>query len=340
LSAVAGRPDEEQLLMRDPTVLSMIIGIAVIVVVAGVSLVMVKSPGELAEARLSDLSGLRRSRAGKPLDAAAGILARPAAIDLGGTSFWTRLVPKAEDLNLLYEQADVNVNFKTFLGLVGALAVVGILFGIVFRLPIYLIPLGAPVFGMLPFLWLFHRRRKRIAQFIEAMPEAVELISRSLRAGHGLASGLHLVAEEMKGPVADEFNRVFEEQNLGIPIELSLRNMADRIPVMDVRFFVIAVVVQRATGGDLAEVLDKIGRLIRQRYEMHGHVKALTAEGRLSGIVLLGMPPAMLAYLCFANYSYVSVLFNTPMGVKMLAYATVGQFIGALMIKKIVAIKV
>ena len=106
------------------------------------------------------------------------------------------------------------------------------------------------------------------------MPEAVELISRALRAGHGLASGLHLVAEEMKGPVADEFNRVFEEQNLGIPIELALRNMADRIPVMDVRFFVIAVVIQRSTGGDLAEVLDKIGRLIRQRFELHGHVKA------------------------------------------------------------------
>ncbi len=161
------------------------------------------------------------------------------------------------------------------------------------------------------------------------MPEAVELMSRSLRAGHGLAAGLHLVAEEMKGPVADEFNRVFEEQNLGIPIELSLRNMADRIPVMDVRFFVIAVVVQRATGGDLAEVLDKIGRLIRQRFELHGHVAGLTAEGRLSGIVLLAMPPALLAYLCFVNYEYVSVLFKTPIGIKMLAFTAVGQFLGS-----------
>ena len=145
------------------------------------------------------------------------------------------------------------------------------------------------------------------------MPEAVELISRALRAGHGLASGLHLVAEEMKGPIADEFNRVFEEQNLGIPIELALRNMADRIPVMDVRFFVIAVVIQRSTGGDLAEVLDKIGRLIRQRFELHGHVKSLTAEGRLSGVVLLAMPPvAARASLSFVNYDYVSVLFTTP----------------------------
>ena len=172
------------------------------------------------------------------------------------------------------------------------------------------------------------------------MPEAVELVSRALRAGHGLASGLRLVAEEMKGPIADEFNRIFEEQNLGIPIELALRNMADRIPVMDVRFFVIAVVIQRSTGGDLAEVLDKIGRLIRQRFELRGHVKALTAEGRLSGVVLLAMPPAMLVLLYFLNREYVSVLFTNPIGVKMLSFTAAGQVVGAWVIKKIVAIKV
>ncbi len=133
---------------------------------------------------------------------------------------------------------------------------------------------GGALLGALPFFWLIRRRQKRISKFVDAMPEAVELISRALRAGHGLASGLHLVAEEMKGPIADEFNRVFEEQNLGIPIELALRNMADRIPVMDVRFFVIAVVIQRSTGGDLAEVLDKIGRLIRQRFELQGTSRA------------------------------------------------------------------
>jgi tight adherence protein B len=326
--------------MRDPTFLSMVIGIVVIAVVGGLSLVMGKSPGDLAEARLAGLSGRRRGPADKSVDPAAGILARPAAIDLGGTSFWSRVVPNAENLNLLYEQADVNLTFKTFMGIVGALAVAGVIFCMGFRLPIYLIPLAAPVFGSLPFLWLLHRRKKRIRLFIDAMPEAVELMSRSLRSGHGLASGLHLVAEEMKGPIADEFNRVFEEQNLGIPIELSLRNMADRIPLMDVRFFVIAVVVQRSTGGDLAEVLDKIGRLIRQRVEMRGHVKALTAEGRLSGIVLLAMPPGLLGYLCLVNFEYVSVLFTTMIGNKMLAATAVAQFLGALLINKIVAIKV
>jgi tight adherence protein B len=267
-------------------------------------------------------------------------MARPAAIDLGSPSLLSRVIPNAEKLNLLYEQADVGFSFDRFMIAVVILAVAGSVFGLVFRLPALAIPVAALVWGALPFFWLIRRRRKRIDQFVETMPEAVELVSRALRAGHGLASGLHLVAEEMNGPIADEFNRVFEEQNLGIPIEVSLRNMADRIPVMDVRFFVIAVVIQRSTGGDLAEVLDKIGRLVRQRFELHGHVKSLTAEGRLSGIILLGMPPSLLVFLSFLNYDYVSLLFSTPLGVKILSITAAGQVVGAFVIKKIVAIKV
>ena len=225
------------------------------------------------------------------------------------------MLPNAENVNLLYEQADVNFAFNRFMMVVVGLGVAGSDLRLGLKLPTTTCAAGvALLWAALPFYWLIRRRRKRINQFVESMPEAVELISRALRSGHGLASGLHLVAEEMKGPIADEFNRVFEEQNLGIPIELALRNMADRLPVMDVRFFVIAVIIQRATGGDLAEVLDKIGRLIRQRFELRGHVKSLTAEGRLSGVVLLGMPPAMLVLLYFLNYEYVSVLFKNPIG--------------------------
>jgi tight adherence protein B len=250
------------------------------------------------------------------------------------------LIPNAENVNRLYQQADVHFSFKLFMAVVAALAVFGGVFGFVCGLPIYAVPIASLALGASPVFWLLRRRRKRIEQFIESMPDAVDLIGRALRSGHGLASGLGLVAEEMKGPIAAEFNRVYEEQNLGLPIELALRNMADRIPVMDVRFFVIAVVVQRTTGGDLAEVLDKIGRLIRQRFELHGHVKALTAEGRISGLVLLALPPLLLAFQSFTNYDYVSVLFNNPVGVKMLVGTAVAQLIGAWVIKKIVAIKV
>lgn len=322
----------------DDMFVSTMIGVAVIVLVGGMGLVMSGSFRKLAEQRLEGLTGGSGKRTRDQL--ARGILLRPSAINLNTGSIWAKLVPNPENLNLLYEQADVNLTFNSFMALVVGLGVLGILFSLFFQLPLYALPLTSGFLGALPFIWLLKRKQKRIKKFVVAMPEAVELISRALRAGHGLASGLHLVAEEMQGPIADEFNRVFEEQNLGIPIELSLRNMADRIPVMDVRFFVIAIIIQRATGGDLAEVLDKIGRLIRQRYELLGHVKALTAEGRLSGVVLLALPPALLAFLSFSNYDYISPLFTTSVGTKMLVVTGVLQLLGAWMINKIVAIKV
>lgn len=325
--------------MGGASMLPMLIGMAVIVIVGGIGLVMSRTSDPHAEERLAGLTGQKKPRR-KKSDADSGILARPAAIDLGRPSFWTRMVPNAENLNLLYEQADVNMSFRGFLSLVSGLGVAGLALGVVFSLPIYAIPLGGIFLAAMPFAWLIRRKQRRIRQFVAAMPDAVELVSRALRAGHSLASGLHLVAEELKGPIADEFNRVFEEQNLGIPIELALRNMADRIPVMDVRFFVIAVIIQRATGGDLAEVLDKIGKLIRQRFELFGHVKALTAEGRLSGIVLLAMPPALLAFLYTVNRDYMNVLFQTPIGVKLLTVTAILQVVGAWSIKKIVSIKV
>jgi tight adherence protein B len=326
--------------LNDPSVLPIAIGIGVIVLVAGAGLFVSRGSATAAEDRLAGLTGGVRSRPSRKQNLSMGILARPAAIDLGRPSFWTRLIPNAENLNLLYEQADVRFSFKRFMIIVAAFATAGAVASIAVQQPVYVAPAAAAFLGAMPFFWLIRRRKKRIKLFIEKMPEAVDLISRALRAGHGLAAGLHLVADEMNGPIADEFNRVFEEQNLGVPVELALRNMADRIPVMDVRFFVIAVIIQRSTGGDLAEVLDKIGRLIRQRFELHGLVKSLTAEGRLSGVVLLAMPPALLAYISFSNYEYVSTLFNTPIGVKLLSITAVGQLLGAFVIKKIVAIKV
>jgi tight adherence protein B len=322
--------------MDETLLIPIFAGVAVLMLIGGIGFVMTKSNASLAEQRLEDLTGKARAKN----DPSTGILLRPAAIDLGKEGFWARILPNPETLNRLYEQANVNMPFKRFMGLVIVLAMTGLVLGAVLGIPWILVPLGGVLLGLLPFLWLMRRRKKRVRKFLDAMPEAVELIGRALRAGHGLASGLHLVAEEMKGPIADEFGRVFEEQNLGIPLELALRSMADRIPAMDVRFFVIAVVIQRATGGDLAEVLDKIGRLIRQRFELQGHVRALTAEGRLSGVVLLALPPGLLAFLSFSNYSYISVLFTTPVGNKMLLITAGLQLVGAWMIKKIVAIKV
>jgi tight adherence protein B len=155
-------------------------------------------------------------------------------------------------------------------------------------------------------------------------------VSRALRAGHSLAAGINLVAQEMGDPIGKEFTRSFEAQNLGIPLEDTLEEMTDRVPNLDLRFFVTAIILQRQTGGDLAEILDKIGYLIRERFKIWGQVQALTGEGRLSGIVLLALPPALFAVVYRMNPDYLMLLFTDDFGKKMLVGGVISQLLGAL----------
>jgi tight adherence protein B len=192
----------------------------------------------------------------------------------------------------------------------------------------------------LPFFALRFLRKRRLAKFAKQLPEALELVSRALRAGHSLASGISLVSSEMPDPIGPEFAKCYEEQNLGIPLEEALENFCRRVPNLDLRFFVTAVILQRQTGGDLAEILDKIGSLIRDRFKIFGQIQALTGEGRLSGIVLLVLPPGLFVAMYRLNPEYSQTLFTDPMGRQMLGVAIVMQFLGALVIRKIIDIKV
>ena len=187
---------------------------------------------------------------------------------------------------------------------------------------------------------MWFKRAARLKKFASQLPDALELLARSLRAGHSLAAGMHVVAEEMPSPIADEFGRVYEEQNLGIPIEEALKSMCERVPNLDLRFFVTSVAIQRSTGGDLAEILDKIGYVIRERYRILGQVKALTGEGRLSGVVLIALPFALFGFMLHIKPDYVQMLWTDPRGIKMSIVALIMQIVGALVIKKIVDIKV
>ena len=168
----------------------------------------------------------------------------------------------------------------------------------------------------------------------------MELVARALWAGHSLAAGLHVEADEMPDPIAKEFGRIYEEQNLGIPLEDALHGITERVPNLDLRFFVTSVAIQRQTGGDLAEILDKIGHVIRERYRILGQVKALTAEGRLSGLVLIALPFGLFLLMLHMKPDYISLLWTDPLGVKMSIFALIMQVLGAYSIKKIVDIKV
>ena len=289
------------------------------------------------EDRLAVLTGSSSGKQAKDALLKGSVLAHPLEGTQGAlVDFLSRL----GNVTLLLEQADTTLTATQFFGISAVMAVVGMFIPVFAGFhPSIVLPMGI-MLAVLPFGWLLFRRQRRFKQFAKQLPDALELVSRALRAGHSLASGFNLVAEEMKAPIAKEFHRVFEEQNLGVPLEVALDNLTDRIPNIDLRFFATAVILQRQTGGDLAEILDKIGYLVRERFKIWGQVQALTGEGRLSGIVLLALPPGLFLTVYKLNADYVMPLFTDPMGRKMLAVAIFLQLVGALVIKKIVNIKV
>lgn len=162
----------------------------------------------------------------------------------------------------------------------------------------------------------------------------------ALRSGHSLASGLQVVVHEMPEPISREFGMAYEEQNLGVPIEQALKNVFYRVPNLDFKFFATAVAIQRQSGGDLAEILDKIGHIIRERFRIMGQVQALTGEGRISGIVLMALPIVLFFVMYYLNPEYMMLLFTEEMGRKMIAGAVFLQILGAICIKKIIEIKI
>jgi tight adherence protein B len=241
---------------------------------------------------------------------------------------------------MLFEQANVTMQVPTFLMICGGLAGVGLFLPTAAGINMALAPVMAATLAIIPIIWLLFKRKRRLAKFGAQLPEALELIARALRAGHSLASGFSLVANEMSDPIGGEFSRTFEEQNLGKPLEEALEDMTKRVPNLDLKFFVTAIILQRQTGGDLAEILDKIGYLVRERFKIWGQVQALTGEGRLSGVVLLALPPVLFAVVYRMNPDYLMLLFTDPLGKKMLVGGVVMQLLGALAIRKIVNIRV
>lgn len=191
-----------------------------------------------------------------------------------------------------------------------------------------------------PYMYVAFIRARRLAKFEEHFPEALDLIGRAVRAGHAFTTGLEMVSKESTEPVAGEFRAAFEEQNFGLPLRDALMNMAERVPLIDVRFFVTALLVQKETGGNLAELLDELSRLIRERFRIYREVKVRSAQGRMTAGILVALPFLMLVMMNFLNPEYVGVLWTDPLGPIMLGIAAGLQIIGSLVIWKIVHIEV
>ncbi len=190
-----------------------------------------------------------------------------------------------------------------------------------------------------PFMYISHRRRKRFRSFLEQLPDALELMVRSLQAGHSFSSALQMVATEMPDPIAREFGKTYEEQNLGLNIKAALENLIERVPILDLKLCVTAVLIQREIGGNLSEVLRNISYTIRERFRIQGEIRVKSAQARLSGYIVSALPFFLFFWINLVNPDYMKTLYDHPNGVYILAAGVIMQIVGWLIIRKIVNIK-
>lgn len=312
------------------------VGICVAAIIGAAAVMVRGDETSIAEDRLSSLTA-KSSKNSKGGDDESLLLRSPLE---GTTNFVEQWMTRQFDMKVMLEQAGIKMPLSKFALLCFGMAGLGTIGCLFAPIPWFIAPVAGLILFFIPFYWVSMMKKRRINKFNMQLPEALEMLSRSLRAGHSLGAGFGLIADEMPDPLAREFGRCFEEQNFGVSLEQSLESMTQRIPNLDLRFFATAVILQRQTGGDLAEILDKIGNLVRARYRLAGQIQALTGEGRLSGIVLLALPPGLFTAMLFLNKDYVMKLFTDPMGQWLLGGAIVMQFLGAIVIRKIIDIKV
>jgi len=194
--------------------------------------------------------------------------------------------------------------------------------------------------GAGPFIMVYFKRKSRLRKFEELFPDTLEFVSRSMRAGHAFSVSLEMIHREFQEPIAGEFRRTFEEHNLGLPIEVALEKLAKRVPSLDVHFFVSAVLLQKRTGGNLAEILDKLAYVIRERFKLRGRIRAVSAHGRMTATALSCIPIAVAILMFYTNPDYVKFFFTDDVGQMMMGAAIFLQIVGYLIMKKIVNIEV
>jgi tight adherence protein B len=249
-------------------------------------------------------------------------------------------VPVATRLKRALDQADLQITvtrllmFSAMAGLLAAMA------ASVLTVSLALILFVGLVASSVPFLHVWWARRKRLNKFLEHLPDALELMSRSLQAGHAFAESLHMVSTEMPEPIATEFRKTYEEQNLGLSLKLALENLTQRIPLLDLRMCVTAILIQRETGGNLAEILEKVAHTIRERFRIMEDLKTLTTSSRMSAWILCGLPIFVAVAVTFMNPDYMSVLWKDPRGHNLIAVALGLQLTGMLVVRKILRIKI
>ena len=251
---------------------------------------------------------------------------------------WLQRVDVSRNLQRIIAQANMSISVSRVFLMMAIGGIAGFLFTARTGNPVVM---AGVTFGLggAPLFYILHRRKARVKMFEQQFPDTLDMMTSALRAGHGFTKAMQLVATEAPDPIGMEFRKTFEEQNLGLPMKEALLNLTERIASVDLKLFVTAVLIQRESGGNLTEVLIKIGETIRARFKLMGQVKALTAQGRFSSWVLGGLPVALGLIISILNPDYIMLLFKDPFGKIMITIALVMEIIGFMAIRKIVNVK-
>ena len=247
---------------------------------------------------------------------------------------------RVSDLQKMLAQANISMRAGNFLGISAVAGVVATIlaYGLSARVEVAWIALL--VGFVLPYSYASVRRNQRFEKFEELFPEAIDTLARAVRAGHAFTTALEMITAEVAEPVSGEFRQLYEEQKFGMPVRDALMNLTDRVPLVDVKFFVTAVMLQRETGGNLAEILDNLSYVIRERFKIQRQVRVYTAQGRLTMALLMGMPPIIVTAMLLLNPSFIRPLFADPIGHTLLVGGITLQTIGYFVIRKIIRIQV
>jgi len=243
-------------------------------------------------------------------------------------------------LDRILDQADIQAPLAVFMLLAMTLAAGGFIFTYLISRQFLAALAGAVIMGILPFWWIKLKKKRRMGKFEEQLPEALDLVARALKAGHTFGSGMSMVGSEFEAPISVEFSKTIEEINFGVNLLEALDNLLERVDCPDLNFFVVSIKIQSETGGNLAEIVENISRLIRERFKLKGRVRVLSAEGRFAAIVLLLLPFGVFGAIYALNPEFISVLFTTEIG-KMITYAALGLMsLGVVVIRKMIRIDV
>jgi tight adherence protein B len=321
----------------------MVLGVTVLVFVAVTLVVFAaislfdqrKAQARVLRDRLSPVQKLSEQAAPEVAFLRDEVLSRIPAFDN-----YLRRSERVSELQKTLEQGNIDVRAGNFIMLCIISALVFALVGFIFGANLIFGWVGALIGFFIPYAYASHRRTKRFQKFEEKFPEAIDTLARAVRAGHAFTTAIEMIANEVSEPVAGEFRQLFEEQKFGLPVRDALLNLTDRIPLVDVKFFVTAVMLQRETGGNLAEILDNLSYVIRERFKILRQVRVHTAQGRLTMVLLMALPPTIVVVMQVLNPGFIQPLFSEFLGHVLIVAGISLQTIGYFVIRKIIRIQV